>query len=178
MKTMIALFRGLNVGGSSSLPMTELKAQLEELGLQRVHTIIQSGNAIFEAEPADDLAERIRAAIQEKYGVETFVWLLTPATLQRVLKENPFPQAEADPKSLHIYFMASKSKEGRWDKIEDLRKDNERYEIKGNVFYLHAPDGIGRSRLVAALEKQLGLPVTGRNWRSLNRILAAAQENA
>ena len=175
---MIALFRGLNVGGSSSLPMADLKALLEGLRLQKVRTVIQSGNAVFEAEPADDLAEHIRTALKTRYQIETFVWLLTPADLQRVLNENPFPQAKADPKTLHIYFMASGPEDAHWDNIGDLRKDNERYEIKGNVFYLHAPDGIGRSRLVAALEKQLGLPITGRNWRSLNRILTAAQENA
>ena len=47
MKTYIALFRGINVGGSNVLPMKELKRVLEGLGLGDVRTYIQSGNVIF-----------------------------------------------------------------------------------------------------------------------------------
>ncbi len=46
-KTWIALFRGINVGGHRKLPMKELVAELEDLGLSAVQTYIQSGNAIF-----------------------------------------------------------------------------------------------------------------------------------
>ena len=45
--TYLALLRGINVGGKNKVPMAELKALLEELGLEDVRTYIQSGNAIF-----------------------------------------------------------------------------------------------------------------------------------
>jgi uncharacterized protein (DUF1697 family) len=41
MKTYIALFRGINVGGNNILPMQELVAQLENIGLLNVRTYIQ-----------------------------------------------------------------------------------------------------------------------------------------
>ncbi len=47
MKTYIALFRGINVGGKNTLPMRELVAVLEDLGARNVKTYIQSGNAVF-----------------------------------------------------------------------------------------------------------------------------------
>jgi uncharacterized protein (DUF1697 family) len=46
------------------------------------------------------------------------------------------------------------------------------------VFYLYAPDGIGRSRLAAKVEKALGVTVTARNWRTVNEIMSIARELA
>jgi uncharacterized protein (DUF1697 family) len=38
------------------------------------------------------------------------------------------------------------------------------------VFDLHAPDGVGRSKLAARVEKALGVAVTARNWRTVERL--------
>jgi len=43
MKTYIALFRGINVGGYNILPMKALVALLEQLGARDVKTYIQKG---------------------------------------------------------------------------------------------------------------------------------------
>ena len=48
MKTYIALFRGINVGGKNILPMKELVELLENLGSRSVKTYIGSGNAVFQ----------------------------------------------------------------------------------------------------------------------------------
>ena len=53
MKTYIALFRGINVGGSHLLPMKDLKLVLEQNGCVDVRTYIQSGNAILRSTIAD-----------------------------------------------------------------------------------------------------------------------------
>ena len=45
--TWIALFRGINVMGSNSLPMKDLAALLQREGFADVRTYIQSGNAVF-----------------------------------------------------------------------------------------------------------------------------------
>ncbi|MCB0167843.1 MAG: DUF1697 domain-containing protein, partial [Anaerolineae bacterium] len=70
MKTYIALFRGINVGGNHSLPMKELRALLQKLDAENVKTYIQSGNAVFQhaTDNVDQLAERISAAIKESHG--------------------------------------------------------------------------------------------------------------
>jgi uncharacterized protein (DUF1697 family) len=49
--------------------------------------------------------------------------------------------------------------------------------MKSDVAYLHAPDGIGRSKLAARLEKALGVAGTGRNWRSVGKILEIARQS-
>ena len=47
MNTYVGLIRGINVGGKNLLPMKELVAVLEGLGLKKVQTYIQSGNVVF-----------------------------------------------------------------------------------------------------------------------------------
>jgi uncharacterized protein (DUF1697 family) len=78
MKTYIALFRGINVGGNNVLPMKELVARLESIGAQNVKTYIQSGNAVFQSQEtnASLLSNKIIAAIKKSHGFEPQVFLL------------------------------------------------------------------------------------------------------
>jgi uncharacterized protein (DUF1697 family) len=178
MKTYVALFRGLNVGGNNILPMKELVALLENIGLQNVRTYIQSGNAIFQSEEknASLLSNKIRTAIKKSHGFEPQVLLLELEEMERAVGSNPFPQAESEPKTLHVHFLASMPKHPDFDALEGIKSDRERFALKDGVFYLHAPDGIGRSKLAANAEKLLGVSMTGRNWRTVCTVLAMAKQ--
>ena len=48
-----ALLKGVNVGGNRKLPMADLRAFLEGLGLDDVKTLLASGNAVFDAGEKD-----------------------------------------------------------------------------------------------------------------------------
>ncbi len=178
MKTYVALFRGINVGGNNILPMRELVSRLENIGLQDVRTYVQSGNVVFrvEEEDASLLSNRIRASIEESHGFEPRVLLLGLEELEGAIGSNPFPQAEAEPKTLHLFFLSSVPKGPDHDALESLKTDRERFVLKGNVLYLHAPDGIGRSKLAANVEKLLGVWATGRNWRTVRKIMTMASQ--
>jgi len=178
MKTYIALLRGINVGGSHILPMKTLKALLESLGLRDVNTYIQSGNVVFRSEEAhhERLSEVISAAIEVDFGFKPLVLLLELQDLEAVVRSNPFPEGESEPTSLHAFFMASRPARPDLNALEDLRSEHERFELQEGVFYLYAPDGIGRSKMAVKVEKCLGVPVTGRNWRTVQKLLAMAKE--
>jgi uncharacterized protein (DUF1697 family) len=177
MKTYIALFRGINVGGNNILPMKELKALLENLDLQSVRTYIQSGNVVFQSEEenAARLSRKISAEIKKSHGFEPQVLLLRIEEMEKAIEANPFPEAESEPKTLHVNFLAAVPENPDLKALEGLRKENERFELKGNIFYLHAPDGIGRSKLAANAEKLLGVPMTARNWRTVSKIMEMAK---
>ncbi len=179
MVTTIALFRGINVGGKNILPMKDLRAGLESLGCEDVRTYIQSGNAVFRNSEtaAPGLAERIRTAIHSSYGFEPAVLLVTADHLEEAMRSNPFPEGEADPSKLHLFFLGATPKEPDLDAIEGLRTESERFALVGEVAYLHAPDGIARSKLAARAERLLGVPATGRNWRSVTKILEMARQD-
>ena len=87
MTTFVALFRGINVGGRNLLPMRELVAILESVGLKDVQTYIQSGNAVFRSKSSDAsrLAEKIRAAIKQARGFEPNLVLLGLDELQQAI---------------------------------------------------------------------------------------------
>ena len=55
-----------------------------------------------------------------------------------------------------------------------MKAANERYQLIDKVFYLHAPDGIGRSKLAEIAGKGWGVNITARNWRTVNEVMALA----
>lgn len=177
MKTYIALFRGINVGGKNILPMKELVAVLKDIGCLRARTYIQSGNAAFESDARDTsrLSKQIQSRIKERRGFEPWVLLIDIETITRAITTNPFPEAEGEPKTLHIGFLAEEPRSPDVKALEKLRKDNERLHRVESFFYLHAPEGIGRSKLAQGAEKLLGVPMTLRNWSTVCAIRDLAQ---
>ena len=77
---------------------------------------------------------------------------------------------------MHLGFLASVPKNPDLEKLATLAKPSERFYLRDCVFYLNAPEGVGRSKLAASAEKLLGVPMTDRNWRSVSKIRALAGE--
>jgi uncharacterized protein (DUF1697 family) len=180
MKIYIALLRGINVGGKNLLPMKELVAMLGDLGAQNVKTYIQSGNVVFGWKDKDTskLANQLTAAIKKLRGFDPHVLLLELKDLEKVIQQNPFPaEAEADDsRALHAGFLAAAPERPDLKTLESLKTDSERFRLIGKVFYLHAPEGVGRSKLAAKAERLLGVPMTDRNWRTVLTLWKMAQE--
>ena len=174
----IALLRGINVGGRHALPMKELAALLEDLGARNVKTYIQSGNAILRSEEEDMalLSGKITAEIRKRRGFEPDVLLLESEDIEEAISANPFPGAESEPKTLHLGFLASTPSSPDIEALEGLKKASERFRLRDKVFYLHAPEGVGRSKLAAGAERLLGVSMTVRNWRTVCKIQELAQE--
>ncbi|PTY38454.1 hypothetical protein BGP77_12145 [Saccharospirillum sp. MSK14-1] len=173
MQTWIAFFRGINVGGRNSLPMKQLKALLTELGAQNIRTYIQSGNAVFEhpAGDATDLAEQIGLAVQQAHGFKPEILLLTQTELEAAIAANPYPQAKDEPKSVQLFFLATPAVDPRLNELAELKSNSEDFTLIDQVFYLFAPDGIGRSKLAERVERKLGVATTARNWRTVTKVV-------
>jgi uncharacterized protein (DUF1697 family) len=177
MNTYIALFRGINVGGSNMLPMKDLKVLLEQNDCADVRTYIQSGNAVFRcgARDAVRLATRLTAAISKSHGFEPRVLLLTQRELEQAAAGNPFGEARDTPKSVHLFFLAEPPTKPDLKGCEALKAASERFALKGSVFYLHTPEGFGTSKLAGKAEKLLGVAATARNWRTVTTLLEMAK---
>jgi uncharacterized protein (DUF1697 family) len=61
--------------------------------------------------------------------------------------------------------------------LEAARAKTESYVLTDLVFYLHAPDGIGRSKLASTAEKHLGVAATARNHRTVTKLMALALDS-
>lgn len=165
MKTFIALFRGINVGGNNILPMKELATLLEAQSCRQVRTYIQSGNVVFECE---NLPQNIGQLIQEKYGFEPQILFLEKSEFLDLVSGNPY---QADKGNQIHYYFCQDTPEPNTEKLEELKSETEDYLIKGNVLYFYAPDGIGRSKLAANMERHLGVSATGRNLNTVNKLI-------
>ena len=178
MQTYIALLRGINVGGHHKLPMKDLRALLENLGLKNVRTYIASGNVVFQSQEKNraQLSERISAEIKKGHGFEPDVQLLTGEEMEKAIQANPFPEGEAEPKSLHLFFLAAVPENPDLEAIDALRIENERFALIDKAFYLHAPDGIGRSKLAEKFGRYIDVSMTARNWRTVGKIMEMVGE--
>jgi uncharacterized protein (DUF1697 family) len=179
MSVYIALVRGINVGGNRSLPMKELVPVLESLGCQNVRTYIQSGNAVFESAEEDRarLSLAITDEIDKRRGFAPYVLLLTPEDIEQAIADSPFPEGEGDPGHLHLGFLGGKTIDPDLKKLESRRSESERFRLTPKVFYLYAPDGVGRSRLAANVERLLGVPLTDRNWTTMLKLRDMARDS-
>jgi uncharacterized protein (DUF1697 family) len=164
MKTYIALFRGINVGGNNKVIMKELVSVMHDYGFKNVRTYIQSGNVVFDSELKPE--EELSSLVEKHFGFKPAVMILTTEYLKIANENNPFSHSEG--KACHFYFCDEEINALDTEKLEALKEETEEYAVKGKVFYLHAPSGIGRSKLAANVEKCIGLPVTARN---LNTVL-------
>ncbi len=172
MEHYIALFRGINVGGHSKLPMTELVKILEGLGAQEVRTYIQSGNAVFQHKEMDTEAfsKSISLEVEKQCGFAPKVLLLTEEELDRAIDENPFPVPEGDESTMHLGFLAAEPENVDFEKLSALKIESEHFCLTPKVFYLYAPDGVGKSKLAAGAEKIIGVDMTDRNWNTVCKL--------
>ena len=167
----VALMRGVNVGGRNRLPMAEWRALLEARGLTGVATYIQSGNAVFDAEEAPDtLATQITADIEARFGFSPGCCILTAADLDAALAANPFPEALDAPKTLHLVFLRGAATLDE-PAAQALCTAGERFHMGQGVFYLHTPNGYGRSKIAERLERVLTAEfLTARNLSSCHTL--------
>lgn len=178
MKIWIALLRGINVGGKCVLPMKELAAMLEELGARQIKTYIQSGNAVFvwNGKDTSRLAQNLRAEIKKRRGFDPHVLMLELEEFERVIRQNPFPKVENDSTALHAGFLVAVPESPDLKALQGLKSDSEQFRLVDRVFYLYAPDGVGRSKLAARAGKLLGVTMTDRNWKTVCTVCKLAQE--
>jgi len=172
MKTWIALLRGINVGGHNRLPMSSLAQILESVGCDQVETYIQSGNAVFKANvgSADQFGDRIGQEIEKEHGFCPAIRLVTAEELGGAIAANPYPEATSEPKTLHLSFLERSPDEDRVSDARALLSETESFAVIGKILYLHAPDGIGRSRFAGGIDRALQMQTTGRNWRTVMKL--------
>ena len=172
MKTWIALLRGINVGGHNRLAMKALSQIFESAGCEHVRTYIQSGNVVFGAdiEAANKFADAIGAAIEKDHGFHPAIHLVSVEALRAAIESNPYPDAVSEPKSLHLVFLERPPQEEHISAVNALVSKSESITVTGKLIYVHAPDGIARSKLANGIGRALRMNTTARNWRTVKKL--------
>jgi len=177
MARYVALLRGINVGGHRKVRMEDLRAWVAAAGARDVATYIQSGNVVF-AHPARSstkLADELAAAIAKASKLEIGVVVRSVDEWAQVIARQPF--ADAEDAQLHVAFLAAAPPADALAALDATRFAPEAWRLVGRELYLYLPDGMGRSKLAAAIARPKALATaTARNWRTvlqLHAMLAA-----
>jgi len=177
MPAIIAMLRGVNVGGHNLISMPALRALCGSLGLENIQTYVQSGNVVFMSgeRNLEALTKRIEAALDKACGSRITVMLRTSAEMRTVIAQNPFAKrSKVEPNKLLVTFLAKAiSPEAQWQ-LETIKAGSEEVKARAREVYVYYPDGMGRSKLPAAMERVLKKTGTARNWNSVTKLLEMA----
>ncbi|HZS94283.1 MAG TPA: DUF1697 domain-containing protein [Chloroflexota bacterium] len=168
----VALVRGINVRGKK-LAMADLRAMLGDLGHEDVATYVQSGNAVFSSEREDpaELAAEIEEGIAAKLGLDVRVMVRTAPEIAAVIAGNPFPDADANPRRVHVVFLEREPDPERLAQIDPCQYEPDEFRIGDRTVYLRFPDGYHTAKLTNDFwERRLGMAGTARNWNTVMKI--------
>ena len=170
--TQIALLRGINLGGSTTVKMAPLRELCESLGMKNVRTYIQSGNIVFDSKRTDE-ATRLADAIAQNFNVKTFAVIRTREDLEQLTAANPFPSE--DPKKVVVVFLTGAPTPEAIAEVEAMQITPEQISFHGRDMFIYFPNGQGVSKLpMAKIERTLKVAGTGRNWNTVQALLALA----
>jgi uncharacterized protein (DUF1697 family) len=179
MTVMISMLRGVNVGGHNKIKMEALRALYESLGLLDAQTYIQSGNVVFRTKGRDlvQLCRRIGDGIEQGFGFRPLVIVRTIAELRDTIARNPFATRPGiDPSKLLVTFLSGDPDAEARENLLKIKIGPEELRMVGRETFVHFPNGMGQTKLPAALiEKTLKTPGTGRNWNTVNKLLEMAE---
>ncbi len=172
MPRFVALLRGVNVGKGNRVPMAGLTAMLEELGCTDVTTVLNSGNAVFTsaARSPARLAERIAAALDDRFGVSTPVIVKTAAEIAAIVDECPFAPLDSAQSRLLVAFAMDPATLTALAPLADLAKAPERFVVTRHAAFLYSPKGLLASAVGEALLGRAGRSVTTRNLATTRKL--------
>ena len=167
----VALLRGINVGRAKRVAMADLRKLLADLGYGDVRTVLNSGNAVFDAgQVAPGVsATRIEEALVLKLGVAARVTVLSSAQFAELMAQNTLAPA-LDPARLLALVLNNPADALRLAPLSQRPWQPEALAVGTWAAYAWCPDGVLASKVVAALGVLLGDGVTSRNWATMQKL--------
>jgi uncharacterized protein (DUF1697 family) len=174
----VVLLRGVNLAGRNRVAMGELRELLTDGGFADVRTHLQSGNVLLSStrSPAR-VGREVERVLAAALGLELAVIVRTRDELARIVERNPLKRVATDPKRYQVTFLAEKLPESVVRELRALAVAKEKLVADGRELYAWHPEGVARSKLWARLAgRDLGVAATSRNWTTVTRLLALADE--
>jgi len=184
MPVLISMLRGVNVTGHNKIRMDALRALYESLKLDSPRTFIQSGNVIFRTRLQSNeknlsaLANKIQNAIESEFGFRPEVILRTPDELRKAIAASPFSASRnLEPGKVLVTFLAAEPSPEARTMLANLKHHPEELHLKGRELFIYFPNGAGQSKLPwSKVEKLTQTTGTARNWNTVTKMLAIAEE--
>jgi uncharacterized protein (DUF1697 family) len=170
---MVALLRGINVGRSNRVGMAQLRKVLGGLGYTDVATLLQSGNVVFGATPAEarTASRDIADAVAAEFKVECAVIVRSAAEFLDAAGKAPRLADMTDPSRYLVGFLEGEPDAEGVRAVNAIDLEPDWIQVVNRHVYLWAPDGVSATPLTkTGWEKLLGTPVTTRNWRTVGKL--------
>jgi uncharacterized protein (DUF1697 family) len=159
----------VNVGGTGTLPMADLRAMCGAAGFDQVETYIASGNVVFDSKAAP---ARVKAELEARLlayaGKPAGVVVRTATEMAAILKANPFPKTE--PKYTYAIFLDQRPPHDALEHATGQSDEEMRLGVK--EIFVHYPSGMGRSKLQIPAAK-MG---TARNMNTVAKLAEMASK--
>ena len=167
----VALLRGVNLIGKSTLRMADLKAIADDLGLENATTYIASGNLIFASDrPEEKLRLMLEKDLQKHMGKDIRVVLRTAGEMEKVVQANPFIDQPGN--RVQAFFLNEPPPKDLVSTVRNQADDERIATGPREVFVAYGESGIGKSRLrIPAAEAG-----TARNMNTVAKLAELARE--
>jgi len=178
MPTIIAMLRGVNLGGHKLVKMEALRALCDSLQCRNTQTYVQSGNVVFSTKEKNlsKLTRRIEDGIEKSFGFRAAVIVRTPDEMRKAIAANPFAKRELHPSKVIVVFLADELTAETRNQLEAIKVGAEEVKAHAREIYIYYPDGMGKSKFPAAMERVLKKTGTARNWNSVTKLMEMAEK--
>jgi uncharacterized protein (DUF1697 family) len=173
-ETFVAFLRGINVGGHHKVPMAELRQEVEKLEVQRVATLLNSGNVLFDATATDidALETTLSEHLSRAFGFPIPTLIQKADRINDLLASEPFQDITLTQDiRLYVSFLGK-------GVAHDLRfpwvSEDGSYRMisQSDRTILSVLDlSVAKTpKAMEALERHVGNNITTRNWNTILRI--------
>lgn len=158
--------------------MAALRELLTDLGYDDVKTYLQSGNVVLTGGARGArLERRLEREIAAKLGLETQVFVRTRDELADVIDRDPLGDVADNPSRYMVSFLSAAPDPKVVRELAAVDVAPERFVVSGREIYAWHPEGFRRSQLGKLLsEQRLGVSATARNWNTVTKLFALADE--
>lgn len=180
MNVIIALLRGVNVGGHHKIRMEDLREICASLKLRDARTYLQSGNVVFRKTEKDlqMLSRKMADAIERAHEFRPSVICRSAAEMKAVAAGNPFAaRADLDPAKLAVSFLEEEITVDARMRVLQIKAEPEELRVSGKELFIYFPNGMGRPKLsMPTVERAVNTPMTSRNWNTVTKLIELAEE--
>ncbi|PKV51660.1 uncharacterized protein (DUF1697 family) [Aquimarina sp. MAR_2010_214] len=182
MNTYVAFLRGINVSGHHKVPMAELRKEMEKLNFEKVTTILNSGNIIFETTKDDvkSLEKMISDHLEKTFGFPIPTIIRKSEMMYHLLDCDPFRDILIT-KDIRLY-VSFLHEDVETDLQLPWTSDNNAFKIIDKIdktivsvldlSITKTPKGM------EVLERYFGKHITTRNWNTIKRIEKKLEVNS
>lgn len=181
LSVLVALLRGVNVGGNNMISMRALKESFETLGFDEVSTYINSGNIIFKAKETDarKLEIKIERMLAKDYQLDSKVVIRTLPEMEKLVQA--LPQSWNDATRWRYYVIFLRHTIDSEEILAELPPNPDVEEIvyhPGTLLWSALISDLTRSRIQKLSTRKIYKDMTIRNLNTTQKLLSLMKKTA